>query len=716
VAHDVFISHAIEDTAVANAVRTALEAEGMRCWIAPRDVPSGVSHAEAVDDAISESSLMVLVFSSRSNNCAQVMNELESAARRFIPLLPFRVEDVLPSKSMRFLLSSVDWLDALRPRLEEHLHRLAGMVEALLAMAEPEARGRWHRAIEEAKEDFLTQNKASLDALSTRLQTDAKGGSVISQPFNVLQFSAHQPRQQPELLDVAHRSAVSELIPELTEVIRANEGALARDLSDALERTVRAQAGDPSRGPGFALGFLDSLRQTFAEWEEEAAWCERQSRFLALTAGNDVAIAIADLRRYVQSRLRAHVFGRGRSRAALSNCAEALNEYTRSHLEAAKWAAARHILVTLRGGDAVGGEGSVTGVKQLLKGNLVAWGKEAFAAGDWLTAIARFGKADRFAPGDAEIKRLLAASHYNHSFAQGLGNEWFSFFHRRPVSTDYAPAPRAPKAPRPPDHLYFTVTAPHLVRPRDQFVINVWAHLARQRELVIRQAREAAAGEIVAQPKGPVEVARGAVLSVQVRVEGIIIEELEDTVLWSGEIANATFVATVPHRTRERRRVGVATVRAGGLRIAEIPFVITVGRVSDREAVSHEGDPLRTAFASYASGDRDAVLDRVQGMQKVAPQLEVFLDVLKLRSGEDWAKKLWKAIPEHDVFYLFWSRSASRSEWVEKEWRCALKTRGLDFIDPVPLVSPENVPPPRELASKHFNDWVLAFKRGERQA
>jgi hypothetical protein len=34
----------------------------------------------------------------------------------------------------------------------------------------------------------------------------------------------------------------------------------------------------------------------------------------------------------------------------------------------------------------------------------------------------------------------------------------------------------------------------------------------------------------------------------------------------------------------------------------------------------------------------------------------------------------------------------------------------LEFIDPVPLVSPEQVPPPPELATKHFNDWILAFR------
>ena len=101
-------------------------------------------------------------------------------------------------------------------------------------------------------------------------------------------------------------------------------------------------------------------------------------------------------------------------------------------------------------------------------------------------------------------------------------------------------------------------------------------------------------------------------------------------------------------------------------------------------------------------------------MQKVNPGLDVFFDVLTLRAGENLENRLNKIIPENDVFYLFWSQSANvpnGSRKVEKKWKCALNTQGADFIDPVPLVSPEIVPPPPELSNKHFNDWVLACLR-----
>ncbi len=109
-----------------------------------------------------------------------------------------------------------------------------------------------------------------------------------------------------------------------------------------------------------------------------------------------------------------------------------------------------------------------------------------------------------------------------------------------------------------------------------------------------------------------------------------------------------------------------------------------------------------TAFASYASEDRATVLRCIAGLTKAAPHLDVFIDVASIRSGEDWQRKLFSVIATSDIFYLFWSAAASKSEWVEREWRTALAKRGLKFIDPFPLVSPELIPPPQPLSSLHF--------------
>jgi hypothetical protein len=98
------------------------------------------------------------------------------------------------------------------------------------------------------------------------------------------------------------------------------------------------------------------------------------------------------------------------------------------------------------------------------------------------------------------------------------------------------------------------------------------------------------------------------------------------------------------------------------------------------------------------------------GLQKGLPYLDIFVDVDSLRSGKKWSQEIRKVIPSRDVFYLFWSANASKSHWVEEEWRCALSRRGLNFIDPCPLVSPKEVPPPAELEKLHFYDRWLAYR------
>ena len=133
-AHDVFISYSVRDKTVADAVCATLEGRKIRCWIAPRDVLPGKIWGEAIIEGLEQSRLMVLVFSSSSNNSSQVMREVERAVNKGIPVIPFRVEDVPLSKSMEYFISAAHWLDALSPPLEVHLQKLADAVGALLAV------------------------------------------------------------------------------------------------------------------------------------------------------------------------------------------------------------------------------------------------------------------------------------------------------------------------------------------------------------------------------------------------------------------------------------------------------------------------------------------------------------------------------------------------------------------------------------------------------
>jgi hypothetical protein len=130
--HDVFISYAQLDKPIADAVCAKLESRHIRCWIAPRDVPPGKNFPEAIIDAIEESKIVTLIFSSHSNNSPHVLREVTKAVNKGCIIVPFRVEDVVPSKSMEYLISVPHWLDAITPPLEKHIDELAGNVERIL--------------------------------------------------------------------------------------------------------------------------------------------------------------------------------------------------------------------------------------------------------------------------------------------------------------------------------------------------------------------------------------------------------------------------------------------------------------------------------------------------------------------------------------------------------------------------------------------------------
>ncbi len=123
-ARDVFMSYSQPDRDCANELTHHLEASGFTVWIAPRDVSPAAEWAAEIIDAISDAKVMVLIFSSSSNSSPQVRREVERAVHKDVRILPFRIEDVLPSRSLEYFLSSQHWLDGFPPPRELHYERL----------------------------------------------------------------------------------------------------------------------------------------------------------------------------------------------------------------------------------------------------------------------------------------------------------------------------------------------------------------------------------------------------------------------------------------------------------------------------------------------------------------------------------------------------------------------------------------------------------------
>jgi TIR domain len=128
----VFVSYSQSDRDPAFGIVSRLEGAGIDCWIAPRDVTPAADWAAEIVEAISAARVMVLVFSASTNDSPQVRREVERAVHHRVAVLPFRIADVLPSKSLEYFLSSQHWLDAFPPPLGPHYTRLIDHVRAFL--------------------------------------------------------------------------------------------------------------------------------------------------------------------------------------------------------------------------------------------------------------------------------------------------------------------------------------------------------------------------------------------------------------------------------------------------------------------------------------------------------------------------------------------------------------------------------------------------------
>lgn len=134
-AHDVFLSHSHTDKVFADAICHSLEADGIRCWVAPRDIRPSEDWAEAIINALDNARVLVLVFSSNSNSSPQVRREVERAVNKGLHILPLRIEDVPLSKSLEYFISTQHWLDAIEGELGVHLVQLRDCLSVLLGRA-----------------------------------------------------------------------------------------------------------------------------------------------------------------------------------------------------------------------------------------------------------------------------------------------------------------------------------------------------------------------------------------------------------------------------------------------------------------------------------------------------------------------------------------------------------------------------------------------------
>ena len=126
----VFISYSTDDKVIADAVCHRLEEEGVRCWIAPRDI-GNMNWAGSIIDGLHRSNVFVVIISRNSISSGEVAKEVTEATRSCDYILPFRVDNEILSDLLRYHLGPCHWLDAVSPPLEKRINELLDRIRNL---------------------------------------------------------------------------------------------------------------------------------------------------------------------------------------------------------------------------------------------------------------------------------------------------------------------------------------------------------------------------------------------------------------------------------------------------------------------------------------------------------------------------------------------------------------------------------------------------------
>ena len=132
--YDVFISYSAENQCVANAVYRALEKHGIKCRIAPRDIPVGVKYEDIINNAIKNCRIFIIIFSESASLSRKVKLELNVASDKEKPIIQYSIDQTPIKGAMRLLLNKPYRRIDSFPNAEKRLNELVTVAVKFLGI------------------------------------------------------------------------------------------------------------------------------------------------------------------------------------------------------------------------------------------------------------------------------------------------------------------------------------------------------------------------------------------------------------------------------------------------------------------------------------------------------------------------------------------------------------------------------------------------------
>jgi hypothetical protein len=276
------------------------------------------------------------------------------------------------------------------------------------------------------------------------------------------------------------------------------------------------------------------------------------------------------------------------------------------------------------------------------------------------------------------------------------------------------------------ENVQFTVYRPRAVLPEQWYPLLAFAHLTSKRpdaaadelDPVEEVQRQAARSLGPSQLQAYLSVTQDATLAVPLEgtltfvpeVQGVHFNPPRRSFRWLEAVHKEEFRLRAVAKLAGQTARGRLSVYLGAILLADVTLSIRVDPLarpaSDNAPPEVErAHPYRRLFASYSHKD----LPIVQQFEHFARALgdQYVRDWQHLRAGELWSEQLKVLIRQADVFQLFWSTNAMRSQYVRQEYRYALSLARESFVrptyweEPLPSDTANNLPPD-ELLRLHF--------------
>ncbi len=262
--------------------------------------------------------------------------------------------------------------------------------------------------------------------------------------------------------------------------------------------------------------------------------------------------------------------------------------------------------------------------------------------------------------------------------------------------------------------VYLGAACPSTIIEDQEFVIYFSAYIDKYRSEIERIIKHETTKSPVKADLERTNWKKGANVLVKCSAIGLNILESDQHFEWNGQYHILKFDARLKNSTELNRILVKIDVFLEDILIVRlrpeigIELNATSQSFRSKQLISTKVCP-ESAYASYSSKDRVEVISKVSAIESMYG-IDVFVDCLSIKNGSNWKQIVDREIDLREVFCLFWSRNASKSQEVEYEWRKALDLKTIEGIRAIPLESPNIAPTPAELSELHFGglkeDWI----------